>query len=364
MGTTTPTLFSTGAKEDLAVEDVYKPSKTLNKAPVSSSGADSEEGSTIARNLPDAAVTAAKSFDLEDGEVVVNPEEATNRLKEVLEIDGAPSTVAGESITNDALAKLGVPKDINKESITKLGNSGKVGKFPSVKKLVNDVRVVADGVDGVGSVLSKADLSNASGVKNLLDSLGATDAMKVIDTEGKFAVLTTLLEKAEELQIINVLDIVIEKIENDKDRRRFILDNLVGFFQKADLININKAMDYVGAGSVRARVPNGVNLIMQNYRYPRDTKTATEFNAMLTKQCKLLVGTLNRLDPKWNKVDWDGEERLDLEGYYYASPDAVVVLKKNDAHYRNVICAKKFVMVDLRSYAMRLFPQIYLSSFM
>lgn len=358
-----PSFFSIGPKDSAEVVDVYNPPKTPSGASSPEPTQPVDQKSTVAKNAPKAAEEAIKAIDVENGEISVNQDVAMDRLRDVLGLQSTPSSPGGQSIVDKALAKMGLPEDVNRSNIETLGKSGLPGTNILSQESKSFIRVAADGIEDVGGLIENANFETASGVKEFLDDLGATDVLNVIDNTGKFALLTGLLEKAAELKVFSILDTVLEKIDDDRDRKKFLSDNLLRFFQSADLVSINKACDYIGVGSVMARVPDGIKLIMSGYRYPRTYQGDNEKIAMFKKQNSLLIGTLNRLDSGWNTTTWNGETITDLEPYYHASFDAMAVLEYSPAHYRHAVSAKQFIVSDLKLWALRMFPQIYMASF-
>lgn len=375
-GSIKPSFFTTGPKEDMAVVDVYKPAEKLNKtvpdAPTEAVGLEAE---TIARNAKkkasdavDSALNAIKSkaaSQIKSGLDQAGADALKGELGKVgdyLGNTGDPRDFLGDDLADGILEDMGFTKENLKNQAIEIGASGLEGAGPLGAKAAKVARFVQEGGGNeVSRLIKNGDLSSASGVQNVLGALGSSQTLKVLDLSTQFSVLKGVVDKAAALGVVNVIDVVLDNIEDRKDKKRFLLDGLFQFFTTSDIDAINRAIDMIGAGGVLARVPDGINLLLRYYRYPKEAMAAGDKQAMIKEQYEFLVGTLERLDDRWFETTWGGVTRVNLEPYYYASGDAVSVLERNRSHYQRCVRAKQFGIRSIQQYCSANYPFLELA---
>lgn len=365
-GSIKPSFFITGPKEDLIVVDVYDPTDKLNTEETQTPSQGVENAAdTLLRNTSTFAKSAVESISIKDGKVGIDTNEALKQVAGILGKTGGVQDLLGTNVTNSIMGALGVADTSAAAKAIELGSSGITGsdlaKAVPMPELLR--YVLEDGGQEVSRLVKNADLDTATGVSNLLNAIGKSGALKVLNISAQFATLTGILDKAKDAGLLDALDIVIDKIEDAKDQKRFILDNLFRFFTSGDLLSINRALDRLGSGTVNARVPDGINMIMRYYRYPRQMQSADDKQELFSKQYKLLTGTLDRLNSNWPTVTWNENTIVNLEPYYHASSDAVAIFQSGSrVHYERCVLAKQYTLRSIQQYVSGQYPILELAT--
>lgn len=345
------TTFNVGPTNDVATVDVYKEQDSKPK------GSKTE---TAAANVGSKAVEALKSgitlkdiakiTNIENGKASIDKSAATDKLKDVTGGLDSPVASLGDALADDLLVALGFGRGEAGAGTPGLPGDGNVAG----KKLTSgDIRFVYDSVQNIRKT---ADLSSAQGVASLLNSIsGNSQLAKILDMESTFAVLGKIMQKVSELGIPEAIDMILDKLADDKERRRLLLENLRAAVMASDLYTINKAIDYVGSAGVLTRVPDIVDLLFMFYRYPPGSSVAT------TALRDQLINTLARIDVHWYQYERNGVWISNLQPFTYASESALALMALSPTHLVPSRIAKSYYKTSLIDLARERHPNIALA---
>lgn len=361
-----PALFSTGPTPDLIVEDVYAPAGPKNKpGPATASEELKEEVKTSVGSYGKNIKGLAEDLKIEDGKLGVDKKLATERLIDSTGNLASPISRMGVDVLDSLMGKMGVKGQSPKDIAEGLGEAGKPGKgfFQDKEKAAGLLRVVMDDRgQTISRLVNDADFKSAKGIKDLLGALGSTAEMQLFDLDAQFAVADELMEKLNKYGGLDALDIVLEKIEDDKDKKRYILSNLPTLFNRCDIRSIRKAIDWVGASAVMRKVPNGIVILMQQYRMPSGQWTNVDRREEIREDFDLFLDTLNRLDDKWRVTTWNGNEVLNLAPYQAASFELVTASEHNREEHMRFKRSKRFLPASVSQWASRTFKYVRIAS--
>lgn len=308
------TTFETGPTDSVAVADVYQNKPT---APVNNQPTNAVKDSAIAAaqalrrntNFKD----LAELITIEDGKASVKPKDAADKVADVIGGPNSPLADLTENIKDSLLKAVGFA-DENELAAAAEGSGGNVVKTKKGWQTVQGIKVIYNNV----VALRNFDPKNAGDVAKLLNGIaGNSELAKVLDLESQFAVLGSVMKKVSELGIPDAIDMILDKLADDKERRRLILENLRQFVMNSDIYTLGKAYQYVGGPGILSRVPDFINLLMTFYRLPFGTSKPT---LTILNQVK---GLMDNVQPNWHKYNRNGVLINNLEPFSYASQDAL-----------------------------------------
>lgn len=347
--------LETAPTDDLVVSDVYsaKTSEPVNaNKPSSVSAAAVDVGKALQSNVSVKDLISATT--VEDGKSSVSKDKAIDLFKNATGGPNSPLAALQGALQDELLDLLGIETDCLKKNPA----VARENRIRELEKAIADskpeetactikTKKGSFSLTGIKTIYStvqairRADLHSAQGVAAMLNSIsGNSQLAKVLDMESQFAVLGKIMAKASEYGIPEAIDMLLAKMDNDKERRRLLIENLKNFVYQSDLASINKVIDYVGAQGALARVPDFVTLLMTFYHYPQGVSQPT---VALRDQ---LAATLARVDPNWytynrqtvNDPTWSAQKRRcnspgalndntigNLEPFTYASSDALAL---------------------------------------
>lgn len=201
---------------------------------------------------------------------------------------------------------------------------------------------------GEATVLIEAAKANdAKGFTELLKTAtGSSALIEFLDLEAEAAILDHLIDQAIQLGIPQAIDIVLEKIEDDKIRRKIILNNIRSSAIWSDLDYIDKAVELVGSSGVLARVPDLISLITRYYSIPRRSKSS-DYGDLLGK----LKSTLNGVDPSWMFTTKLDVVVGNLEAFTEASNDCEKLFLLDENLVTSTLIGKAYKVQSISSVA-------------
>lgn len=330
------TVFMTGPDDSVAAADVYqKPSE----APVNN-GKTVVQTSTAPNPTPDK---------INPKDIVKRaPESAKNAIDKVKNITG---DVAGMSSTFVEKLKEGVsPKEGLKAIVAKGKMDLKGAGMAAGKDLIGKDTMMV--IDGVQSIRKTGDFDSAAGVMGVLNTISNNPSFAKIDFIGdKLGALGAIANKLTALRIPQIIDTVLDKIEREKDKKRFLVDNLETFIKNSDLYSVNLALNKAGRMACLAKVPNAVVLLLTYYKLPNDTDYPTMAVA------NELNDTLNRFDTKWHETKRRGVWISNLEPFASCNPQALQALSRLPQYRVPTLMAKSHLTKDIMDMAREAFPK-------
>lgn len=209
---------------------------------------------------------------------------------------------------------------------------------------------LADGyvvVNGVRKNIAAADLDSAKGVTEFLKTMSGDEAfIEYFDLQAEFAVIDSILDKSIELGIPQAIDILADKIEDDKARRELLIRSLRSSAQSSNLDNVEKVLDLIGVDKALTNVPDLIEVMLTNYYVDPNDKESERLG-------QLLLSLLTRIDPIWPRLPitnyqslGNTEELVDLRHFNIASPMAKEIFKRN-GYYKYVVVSKTLIASEL-----------------
>lgn len=174
-------------------------------------------------------------------------------------------------------------------------------------------------------LISAAKVEDAKGFTKLLKQFtGSDELIEFLDLEAEMAIIDHLLDQAIDLGIPQAFDIILGKIEDDRDKRRAILRNIKQSAMNSELKYVDKAVELIGSDGVLQKVPDIIPLILQYYSFPVGTKSEDYDDAWSS-----LNNTLTSIKSDWYMTNRNGVSVGYLEPFTVASTDAIKLLKRD-----------------------------------
>lgn len=287
-------VFTAGASEKGATVDIY--GQTLNSPQNAIKSILSDvlgiAGKGLSGLLQDSLAANARAMNILDK--ITDEKTAGNILDKF-----KTSILSGVPLTNDSVKKIFY------ESI------GYDGKSLNFKDGINGVgkgilKDIVDNVDGVKGImtlyngvefLTKTDMDTTTAVFKVIDNF-TKDAGNgiLLDLATKMKIMKTVTQSVMNLGLPEVFQKIYDKM-TDKDKDRYVRDNLPGGLESGDLDFLKLALDHNGSGWVLSVYPNAVNLLVSSY-----TPTVGVDGRVDKSEYAKFVDILNRLDPNWYKA--------------------------------------------------------------
>lgn len=331
MGKTIPTTFTTGPKDDVAVVDVYKtteakPTNTVvEKITDATKNAIAQVQGGVTTTL-DADNVTALAQKLMAGELT--KDEALKKINDAT--SGALAKLQSLStlkdpIVTDLLKSVGFS---DKHTDLIKGALGLPGATDPAKALLDENPKFKLVYGVTHEVRSKGSPTTAAGALELLKSVtGNSELAQITHLGDQFAMLGTAMAKLSELQLPELYDSIMSKIQNAQDKVRFLLTMVRQLAENGDVVGLKRVMDDgVTAGAMLHTVPDVIPLLLENYRLPAGVvkPTNTEYSALVT--------LLGRIDSHWNQIQRNNVWVYNLEIYQKVSSDGKRTLSLNGVH--------------------------------
>lgn len=338
------TVFKTGPQDSVAAADIYTTapdSKPATAAPTDAQSNVTNQAAQLFKSK-EAIGDLAKSLKIQDGKVSVDTKDLMKRIQNESGELGSPLNNLQKTLTTKILKAIGLKDaaDVAKQAgVAGLPGSGneaskKILTIQNAKVLYGTVTTIVD---------SAKNLKNATDVVNLLNSISGNSTLaKLIDKEAQFAVFGNLLQQVSALGIPDAIDLLLDKLDDDKERRRLLLDNLRSLIMNSDMPSVRKAITYVGGAGILSRVPDAIPLIMTFYQFA----PGTDPNNYAAKR-EELIGILNDIDAHWFEYSRNGTWISNLEPFTYASDDALLLCKMTTTHFVAASIGPDFRIVEL-----------------
>lgn len=353
------TVFGTGPNDEAAAVDVYK---ATAQEPVN-------DGKTKAGEKPaeNAVMENLKKVDPRDiaNAISVKDGSVSVGITKEKALDIVAGVMGGKDALEDKLLEKLSKLVGYEDKKAKLLASGK-GMLPGgvangdpasllanakKKKEKLSLKEVKMIVKNVKTLRKTADLSNATGIMNALNTIaGDSTFAKALGVENQMAVFGGILQQVNALRLPEAIDMLLKKAGDDKERKRLLIDNVSYAIQMSDLYTVNKALDYVGAAGVLARCPEAVAWILGFYRFPEGQTAPT----IASKN--YLVSTIQRIDPKWTEYSRDGNTINNLHYFMAANASAMETLKLDPLYLVPCMIAKSYPEVSLVALGKEYYP--------
>ena len=310
------TIFESGAKDQLITTDVYKASTGIKNSTSSS------VNGIIDKASKGLSVNKLSSLSVNNivakGSNSINATDMTNRLI---------ATAGGNRHAFDSLTS-----GLKSAALTELTRSMGLSTT-NVKAIVGETETLID----------SGNLKTATGITSLINTItGNSKLASLFDVGSEFALIKTVVLAAIAIGIPLIVDAALDHIKDEKKKKELLLSSLRQAAIASDLDTINKAISYVGATGVLARVPEIVTLILTNYRW----KTGTEASAYSTLSTNL-INTLNAINPNWHLTERNNVTVSYLKPFTTASVNAITLLSMNNTYTIPCMIASKYLSIKL-----------------
>lgn len=319
------TTYETTPDKKLAAVDVY--AKDITSQPINSETSipDSLKGSYPENYMPnslnklytdfnkdfkDPTKSLSQALDVLNG-VVKNPKEFTKSLSK--EILGDTLRSVGYKGTSDDIVNYIKDGPNSTNVLNILGNSN-----ADLKVIIGDVE----------KMVANKDLSTVNGISSLIGELtGNSNLLKILDISPKISVVKGFIDQAMKLRLPEAVDLLVDAIDNDDDKRDLKLYSTLNAAYNSDLDFINTQINdaTIGVGAITGIYPTITSTILSNYILTNKVPSSTE--------AAKLISTLNSLDSKWMTYTRNGKTINSVSDMASATEDAIEVLLKDERTY-------------------------------
>lgn len=182
-------------------------------------------------------------------------------------------------------------------------------------------QVIAEQKAGIKVVLNNYEKVIKNGT---LDTIkGVTDMVKgisddftkitVMDIAAEFGIVQTINDTAMALGIPGVPQILLNRYQSEKDKRRFVTGSLPNAITNGNLEFLDLALNTIGSNNCLATMPDMAKRIVKNYKLPV-SKTWIDI-----QEAQHIVQVLDRLDGNWAMYIRNGIPVYNLEIFNEAS---------------------------------------------
>lgn len=334
---------STGPDDTLVAVDAYGTTSdmVLSKA---------KQGATkVGNDIVDSAKKAAldpkalaKAIKVQDGKMSLSG----GSIKDIL-TKGLLGGKNGSRIGNTTGPNLtGLP-----------GLSNTQGKLAE-KYLADIIGEDAAALLGKGGKLYKigagVDTSTAAGLmKGIAKLADFPELASVADDHAILATSLAYLDTAISMGIPDAIDILLNKIKDDKRARQRLIANVRGAVLRADIATIKKIIEYIGARAVLEQVPDACVYILAAYNFPPKTNPK-QYSSLRTE----LLGLLEQLDSEWDRESRNGVLVNKLDPFTRISRAAKTLLQLEATYDVPIAMAATYKKVDLNSMMRKMYPYL------
>lgn len=234
--------------------------------PIASNTNDIRGSSIWLRTAKCSLADLAKLINVKDGKFSLDVETITKRLK---------ANILGIAQGDNSSITEAILKDIDSYAGTDLATGYVV-------------------VNGVRKDIKDADLDSAKGVTEFLNTIATNDDVaEFFDIQTELAILGSVVNEAVRLGIPQAIDIIAGKIQDDKARRKFLIDNLESSATSSDLESVNYVLDEIGVPRSLAKVPDLVTILTGYYSKSNNADDVKEYDVYL-------ISTLDKINVNWH----------------------------------------------------------------
>jgi len=311
--------------EDLATIDVYKQKNT--KAPINKiapTNSLAQKAGEAFRNNPEIAkISAAKA---QGGIAAAIPStlEMIDRLSKLSKDARGPIMDLPPATLSDLLTSMGQDP-----------NSAYATVFIDGQKFANKK------------------YKDVDSLTNLITSItGNTGLMKVLDLQSEGALFGSIVKQAIAMGLPKAIDHILDKISDEKLKKKLMVENLEIAARMSDLDTVNKVLDIIGVQKALTRVPKLINIILTFYNIPNNEKPPT-----ITQLKTKLFNLLSRINPTWYETKRNGETIKNLEPFTYSSRDAKTLFATDDNFRVQSMIASSYKSDNIMRLLRRSYPR-------
>jgi len=288
----TSTVFGGGGREEVAAPDVYGQTVTADET-VSTFKTGTDSKVTSVANM-----FKNSGFSLANVTALVSVKDGVSLNKDVLTQRMESATGYRFDSTNqyEADTKAAALAEFGKN--TGLNNTGLIDADGNVSQVLTGDQVAARGVFGLVAGLT-----------------GNTEWLsKYPDLQAQAAVIGTVVAACLAIGLPDAIDDLLSKVDNEKERKKILINSLESRAKAGDLASLYKIKDYIGGREMYARCPKLVVYVLQGYSLPT-SGTIPKYVDVYNK----MVGLFDAVQPGWDYDTRAGERIFRLEPFTTAS---------------------------------------------
>lgn len=224
-------------------------------------------------------------------------------------------------------------------------------KGPITDQMTQLTGIEADRVvDVAGRIYElRGSANDARGLFGVLNEMTNGILPELIDTPAAIALMGNLLQVAIDLGVPDAIDAIMEKVQNEDDRKQLLIENMERSARAGDVDTLLKIRGYIGPETMYARCRDLVPLVMQAFRFPNVQDVPPDHLGWFNKFNDLF----DSVQPNWWQSARPGITTLGP--FNTASPDVLAIFQlcHDAAHDFRVLAmiGPSYEQTDLRQLA-------------
>lgn len=220
----------------------------------------------------------------------------------------------------------------------------------------NAKRAVEVIYNDAGRLITAASVKDARELLEFVGEITDAELIKFIDIEAESAVLASIARELVAYNVPEMLDDLIAAASTEE-----IKDNIYSYIgataiSGSDLVTVNKIIDRIGLTGFLEYNPDAINQILTSFTIGSDT-TVEQYPDKRT----LLINTLVRIDPNWDKVLRAGVYLPNLGRYIAANREAKLILSLEEPERTLCMTAGTYAPLTVHNVIKDLYPDAYVS---
>ncbi len=330
-----PAGFQAGSRDVKVVTDVYaseiesKINDIVGDNPVLQQAVDFVTDNVHMPDVKDITSGIKHALDVDGGHITFDFSEASKRISQSCFSGGLGSLANNvkERLSSNILDS-GLIDDL-------LDNTDLIGETTGLwmeKGIAQDIKILKNGVE----TFIKGDPSEVSSIFELVGKFtGVSNLTDYFDLGAQVGVVKTVMDFATKYGLPDLADDVIDKFK-ERDENKKYLDSLLEkqaltAARRGDVRSVDKWISKMGAGRASKIGDVIIEQLLRNYKRPDE-------NVSKVTHANELIATLNKIDPSWNKADYD-QSVISLKNYSHCNREATDILYNSTEHLRYVAVA-------------------------
>ena len=183
------------------------------------------------------------------------------------------------------------------------------------------------------------------------------DASKFFDIGAESALMAGVMREAIALGMFDAVELLIENAAHDEVAYNALYANMRVAVEYSDLDTINLMVERLGPAVFLARIPDAVQVLLQNYELPIGTVDSNYDAEWISLQA-----CLDKLNPGWGRVRRGEDLIIDLAFYSALSGDARKLMLRDPAHQTATLVGSQYGPRDLIQELRQQYPLLPLTA--
>lgn len=291
----------------------------------------------------------------------VSKEQVLGKLKDTLKIDTGFLTNSPIAKAGDYLKNMGLIDDKTANFLSGKDSSMSITDvIKNTKNTYNMVKSngekVVDGFKQIGNDIKDAfTYDSVSDFLNTLNSVmpGIAEGLQLQGMGEEIFLISDIVKTAVHLNVGPLIDSLVDEIKDDKVKKAVIVSNISSGVYSSNVDFLNKALEILGPGAVKAASPTIVSDLLSSYK-------PTNKDLPLQEQTNELLNLLSRIDNNWDKINRDGELVYNIDAFNKVSPYVrSLFLVSDNIYYKSLaMTANKYPIVKPMDIAKKYYPYI------